>query len=155
MSLKIVHYCQVVSYLIKFDCIGEILVNSKHFSTTVTKVMITSGWPKSSATKTEIVDVVSGENCADLADFPWEIEGAVGANLHGTPAVCGGWSSNYIRKCYKFTNGGWKVFASMKEKRRDAAGVHCKYIRCKNYSFSTCPISRCNSTVLFTFNYCS
>ena len=118
-----VHYCQVVPYLAKFDCIGAILVNSKHFSNTVTKVMITSGWPKSSAAKTEIVDVVSGENCADLADFPWEIEGAVGANLHGTPAVCGGWSSNYIRKCYKLTNGGWKVFASMKEKRRYAAGV--------------------------------
>ena len=33
--------------------------------------------------------------------------------------------------------------------------LHCKYIRCKNYSFLTCPVSRCNSTVLFTFNYCS
>ena len=107
----------------KFDCIGEILVNSKHFSSAVTKVMITTGWPKSSATKTEIVDVVYGENCADLADFPWKIESAVGVNLHGTPAVCGGWSSNYIRKCYKFKNGGWEVFASMKEKRRYASGV--------------------------------
>ena len=85
--------------------------------------MITTGRPRSSAAKTEIVDVVYGENCANLANFPWEIEGAVGANLHGTPAVCGGWSSNYIRKCYKFTNGGWKVFASMKEKRRYADGV--------------------------------
>ena len=33
--------------------------------------------------------------------------------------------------------------------------LHCKYIRCKNYSFSMCPVSHCNSTVLFTFNYCS
>ena len=52
--------------------------------------MITTGRPDSSATKTEVVDVVNGESCADLADFPLENCGAVGANLHGTPVVCGG-----------------------------------------------------------------
>ena len=56
--------------------------------------MITTGRPDSSATKTEVVDVVNGESCADLADFPLENHGeAVGANLHGTPVVCGGYSS--------------------------------------------------------------
>ena len=55
--------------------------------------MITTGRPDSSATKTEVVDVVNGESCADLADFPLENCGAVGANLHGTPVVCGGYSS--------------------------------------------------------------
>ena len=54
--------------------------------------MITTGDPTSSATKTEIVDVVNG-GCADLADFPLPINGAVGAYLHGTPVVCGGYSS--------------------------------------------------------------
>ena len=85
--------------------------------------MITTGWPTSSATKTEVVDVVNGETCADLADFPLEISGAVGANLHGTPVVCGGYSQ---RACYKFTNAGWHQFASMKEKRFQAAGVMYK-----------------------------
>ena len=28
--------------------------------------------------------------------------------------------------------------------------LHCKYIRCKNYSFSLCPVSRCIFTVFFT-----
>ena len=32
------------------------------------------------------------------------------------------------------------------------AHVHCKYIRCKNYSFSTYPVSRCNSTVQWIFD---
>ena len=32
--------------------------------------MITTGHPVSSARKTEVVDVVNGESCADLADFP-------------------------------------------------------------------------------------
>ena len=86
--------------------------------------MITSGSPYSSARKTEIVDVVNGETCADFADFPLEIYGAVGANLHGTPVVCGGYSSgNWLHSCYKYTNSGWQQFASMKEKRRYAAGV--------------------------------
>ena len=49
----------------------------------------------------------------------WKIDGeAVGANLHGTPVVCGGYSSGtYYQTCYKYTNTGWQQFASMKEKR--------------------------------------
>ena len=88
--------------------------------------MITSGAPYSSATrKTEIVDVKNGLTCSDMADFPVEISGAVGANLDGTPVVCDGRTGPYTcsEKCYKFTNGVWGEFASMKEKRGYAAGV--------------------------------
>ena len=88
--------------------------------------MITSGssngWT-SSATKTEVLDVVTGETCADLADFPLENRGTVGANLHGTPVVCGGYSSGYLKTCYKYSNAKWQQFASMNEKRYAAAGV--------------------------------
>ena len=58
--------------------------------------MITTGYPESSARKTEVVDVESGETCADLADFPLSIAFAVGANLDGTPIVCGGYSSGFL-----------------------------------------------------------
>jgi hypothetical protein len=88
--------------------------------------MITTGWPRSSATrKTEIVDVANGLTCSDMADFPVELSGAVGASLDGTLVVCGGYfgSSGYSDKCYRFTNGVWEEFASMKEKREYAAGV--------------------------------
>jgi hypothetical protein len=95
--------------------------------------MITTGWPTYSATKTEVVDVVNGETCADLADFPLNNYGAVGAYLHGTPVVCGGryWLSDwqefgdwlYSQTCYKYSNNGWQQFASMKEKRQHFAGV--------------------------------
>ena len=50
--------------------------------------MITTGWSSSSSPAsrtTEVVDVVIGESCADSVDFPLANEGAVGANLHGTP----------------------------------------------------------------------
>jgi hypothetical protein len=88
--------------------------------------MITTGSPTLffASRTTEVVDVVSSETCADLADFPLPNYGAVGANLHDTPVVCGGrYSSTYYKKCYKFTISGWQEFASMKEKRQVAAGV--------------------------------
>ena len=89
--------------------------------------MITTGVPFSEARKTEVVDVVTGKTCTDLADFPLAnslpVYGAVGVNLHGTPAVCGGLSKGFLERCYKFTNGGWQYFASMKERRMLAAGV--------------------------------
>ena len=87
--------------------------------------MIATGQPTSSifGIKTEIVDVVNGETCADLADFPLPNYGAVGANLHGTPIVCGGYSSGSLQACYKYSNNAWQQFASMNEKRYAAAGV--------------------------------
>ena len=88
--------------------------------------MITTGPPYSSARKTEIMDLANGLTCSDLADFPVDLADAVGANLDGTPVVCGGiraytWIT--LKKCYRFTNDGWEEFASMKEKRYEAAGV--------------------------------
>ena len=86
--------------------------------------MITTGQPSFSATKTEIVDLEDGATCSDLADFPVEIEPrSVGANLDGTPVVCGGYFSEYSEKCYRFKNGGWEEFVNMTEKRRGAAGI--------------------------------
>jgi hypothetical protein len=106
------------------DTFEESFSNFKWFSCfTGTKVMVTSGLPSSSARKTEVVDVESGETCADLADFPVLNYGAVGANLNGTPIVCGGYG---YQKCYKLTNGGWQEFASMNEKREFAAGIMFK-----------------------------
>ena len=78
---------------------------------------------------TEVVDVKSGEICAVLTHFPFPNNGAVGANLDGTPAVCGGYASgSYYQTCYHLTDPPsimpqWQEFASMKMQRRDAAGV--------------------------------
>ena len=90
--------------------------------------MITTGGPSASPASrtTEVVDVVNGEKCADLADFPLPNAGAVGANINGTPVVCGGAHTTHFETCYKFTgftNGGWQQFAYMKHYRKYAAGV--------------------------------
>ena len=70
------------------------------------------------------MDVKIGLSCSDMADFPVKLMSAVGANLDGTPVVCGGGVSwTYSNKCYRFTNGLWEEFASMNEKRVYTAGV--------------------------------
>ena len=51
--------------------------------------MIASGIPWNYARKTEIVDVAKKLTCSDMAEFPVVLGGAVGANLGGTPVVCG------------------------------------------------------------------
>ena len=88
--------------------------------------MITTGYGSIDSRKTEIVDVKNGVTCSDLPNFPVFISDSVGANLDGTPIVCGGYLGYDIpnsEKCYRLTNGGWEEFASMKEKRIKAAGV--------------------------------
>ena len=90
--------------------------------------MITTGNPRSSATrKTEIVVLANGVSCSDMANFPVELSGAVGANLGGTPVVCGGYGNFgswvYTEKCFRLKNSVWEEFASMKEKRYHAAAV--------------------------------
>ena len=84
--------------------------------------MITTGFPFSSATKTEIVDVANGRSCRDLEDFPMEIIGAVGANLQGTPVVCGVGETNQ-KKCFGLKNGEWQEYPSLKRERTSAAGI--------------------------------
>ena len=69
--------------------------------------------------------MANGLTCSDMADFPVELNGAVGANLGGTPVVCGGYgpSIGSSKNCFRFINAAWEEFATMKDKRRWAAGV--------------------------------
>ena len=86
--------------------------------------MVTTGQPKSSARKTEIVDIANGLTCTDMVDFPVQHYAAVGANLDSTPVVCAGRNASSISdKCYRLKNGTWEEFVSMNEKRQFAAGV--------------------------------
>ena len=91
--------------------------------------MIITSASQKVTTKTEIIDVINKRTCLDVDDFPLWISGsAVGANLKGTPVVCG---SDFVStladtyKCYKFTiNGGWQEFVSLNNNKRDsAAGI--------------------------------
>ena len=88
--------------------------------------MIVTGYTKSpKKTTNEIIDVINGETCADLADFPMEIGYSVGTNLQGTPIVCGGhMNSNGVSdKCYQFVEDAWQEFATMNRTRDFAAGI--------------------------------
>lgn len=85
--------------------------------------MIVSVDTELEATKTEIIDVINGETCSNLADFKM-ILGPVGTNFQDTPVLCGNERDSYSFKCYKFKhNGGWQEFASLNGKRYMAAGI--------------------------------
>ena len=90
--------------------------------------MITTGQhPLFDTIKTEILDLENGRSCRDLADFPKKFHSAVGANLQGTPVVCGGYSSSgFHENCYRLDKGKWQEYPSLKEKRGFAAGVTSK-----------------------------
>ena len=99
--------------------------------------MITTGKFSHHKFKTEIIDVINGQTCSYLNDFPSEYHGAMGANIQGTPIVCGGWGSKVegsgqSDSCYKFTKTNsplpmyrykWKNFTRMKDRREKAAGI--------------------------------
>jgi hypothetical protein len=87
--------------------------------------MITTGLRRYLGTRrTEIVDVANGGTCLDLPKFPVRSFGATGANLQGTPVVCGGSTDvDALKSCFRFTNGEWEKFAIMKWRRLDAAAV--------------------------------
>ena len=87
--------------------------------------MIVTGWTYPGDTTTEIIDVIDGETCTDLADFPMEIGYSVGANLQGTPIVCGGWinGNGDSDNCYQFLDDAWQEFATMNRARDFAAGI--------------------------------
>ena len=91
--------------------------------------MITTGYPRNveDMRRTELIDLLNDETCSDLADFPGKILAcAIGVNLLGTPIVCGGVMSHTNtgeNKCYKYFQGGWQEFASMKTKRGYPAGI--------------------------------
>ena len=86
--------------------------------------MIVSTDSMSEATKTEIIDVINGETCSNLADFKIILE-PVGTNLQETPVLCGrDLIHSFKFKCYKFIkNDGWQEFASLNGKRDMAAGI--------------------------------
>ena len=83
--------------------------------------MITTG---SSSRKTEVVNLAGQDICLNLEDFPIGLYGGVGANINGTPVVCGGYDgSKSLNKCYHFINGNWAETTTMRERREYATSI--------------------------------
>ena len=110
------------------------------------KVMIITGGDNYNWRKTDIIDIIHKpypKVCKPLTDIPKTVhKNAVGTNLQGTPVYCGGnlaahkcyytdqesWDPDcrrktFSKKCFKFSNGSWAEFTSMKEERGNAAGI--------------------------------
>ena len=64
------------------NCLEGFQYFDNFFLNRLHRVMVVS--TRLEATKTEIIDVINGETCSDIADFKM-IYGPVGANLQGIP----------------------------------------------------------------------
>ena len=87
--------------------------------------MISSGHPRGSATKTEVIELKNNNvTCEDLQDFSLEISNAVGANLVSWPIICGGtFHDETSDKCFIYMEGGWQHFVTMINRRSFTAGI--------------------------------
>ena len=84
--------------------------------------MVTTGVPRKFGRKTEIINLAGQDTCLNLEDFPIGLSEAVGANIQGTPFVCGGSSATFTSsKCYHFINGTWQLTTAMREERHRAS----------------------------------
>ena len=77
-------------------------------------ILVSTGYPLSSATKTEIINTDnSGLTCKDLEDYPLQIYGAVGFNMGSLPVICGGYDGSYSNQCHRMESGKWQPFANL------------------------------------------
>ena len=78
-------------------------------------ILVSTGMPYSSATKTEIINTDdSGLTCKDLEEYPLQVYGAVGSNMASLPVICGGYGdSTYPTQCYQMESGKWNLFANL------------------------------------------
>jgi hypothetical protein len=107
------------------------IVNYAHFKKInylffiVTKILVSTGNPRSFAIKTEIINLDNDNlTCQDLEDYPLEIRSGVGSIIGSFPAICGGHGSgSSLNQCYRLVAGEWQQFATMNSRRYGAAGI--------------------------------
>ena len=78
-------------------------------------ILVSTGVPRSSATKTEIINTDNSSlTCKDLEEYPLQVSGAVGSNMASLPVICGGVKgSTYHTQCYRMESGKWNLFANL------------------------------------------
>ena len=85
---------------------------------TVSKILVSTGYPRDISIRTEIINLENNEvTCQDLEKYPMQIEGAVGANLGSSPVICPD------DKCQRLVAGEWQQFATMTEYRNHAGSI--------------------------------
>ena len=86
------------------------------FVFSVPMILVSTGYPRSSATKTEIINTDnSGLTCKDLEEYPLQINSAVGFNMGSLPVICGGYDGSTYDQCYRMESGKWKLFANLSQ----------------------------------------
>ena len=89
------------------------------FFFSVPMILVSTGDPRSFATKTEIINIDnSGLTCKDLEEYPLQTYGAVGFNMGSLPVICvgnryDGSKYSVSNQCHRMESGKWKPFANL------------------------------------------
>ena len=109
-------------------------MNSTISLPTVTKMLVVSGKPYSTAKKTELINLSTPNTNCVLPDFPIEVQGAVGFTSGQWPLVCGGQNGadDFISKeCFALTgfnsNHEWESWSSMTVRRSYAVTINTAF----------------------------
>ena len=110
------------------ECVNKSFLDHqflKLFCLPYISVLVTTGLPYSSSTKSEVFSTKSEKTCQDLPPFPNQIDGAIGETVNGFPMICGGWSSvtGYLKECYTLVQNSWNKAGDMRLVRRLASSV--------------------------------
>ena len=91
------------------------LINSLFlFSFAASTILVSTGYPLSSAQKTEVINMEDDSICQDLEDFPLQISDAVASYLGSFPVICGGQEeSDSLNQCHQLKSGVWQPFATL------------------------------------------
>ena len=111
-----------------FGCLNQLhsLVTGSNYSSfnQGSTILVATGYPRSSAQKTEVINLKDNSKCQDVEDFPLEISSAVGSYLGSFPVICGGWDwSLSLNQCHRLESGIWKPFATLAQRRSGAVGI--------------------------------
>ena len=84
----------------------------------VSTILVFTGYPRSSAQKTEVISLEDNSKCQDVEDFPLEISLAVGSYLGSFPVICGGWVDGglSLNQCHRLESGIWQPFATLAQR---------------------------------------
>ena len=97
-------------------------MNIKHFLISGSLILLALGWSIDANERSDlcqVLDTESNNSCPDLAQYPIQVQNAVGGLVDDTPVICGGTVSDRVDPCYKHdrTTNTWSLLGNLNRPR--------------------------------------
>ena len=125
--IGVFHGIHTSSVKIKDYKASSATTNIKHFLILGSLILLALGWNLDDDERSDlcqVLDTESSNSCPDLAQYPIQVENAVGGLVDDTPVICGGtvcWQGSCPRvdPCYKHdrTTNTWSLLGNLNRAR--------------------------------------